>query len=349
MAEVATVAAAPAHAAGMQDLYDMMRAQSMAPLWDIYSNLVTRQPVRSEPSRIWKWAEYLPAVLRSAEAVRGELADHRVLLLKNPDAPGKMATTTNLIAGIQCVMPGERTEVHRHSASACRLILDGTGGSTFVDGKRCRMNTNDFIITPSMTWHGHENDSATRAIWLDMLDVPMLGYLDANFGAQGPAPSYPADISTLPDNAFAGGGLVPADQAPAAMAYSPRFRWAWAEVVKALEAMPAGADGTKRLRYSNPLDGGAVMATLDASVTEVADTESAPTRTTANGFCVVLEGEGESQVGEKRHAWRQRDIFTLPHWSWVTHRASAPRARLLVVSDREVLRRLGLLREEIRR
>jgi len=333
----------------MRDLYDMMQAQSLAPLWDMYTQLVTRQPSRPEPSRVWKWDAYLPAVLRAAEAVTGELADHRVLLLKNPDAPGKMATTTNLIAGIQCVMPGERTVEHRHSASACRLILEGTGGSTFVDGKRCRMNTNDFIITPSLTWHGHENDSATRAIWLDMLDVPMLGYLDANFGAQGPAPSYPADVSTITDDAFAGGGLVPADHAPPALTYSPRFHWAWSDVVKALDAMPAGADGTKRVRYTNPLDGGAVMATIDASVAEIGRGESVPARTTANGFCVVLEGEGESQVGDKRHAWRPRDIFTLPHWAWVAHKAHTPRARLLVVSDREVLRRLGLLREERKR
>lgn len=345
MTDAADAKSLPAHAAGMRDLYDMMQRQSMAPLWDLYTNLVTREPVRSEASRIWKWTEYLPAVLRAAETVKGELADHRVLLLKNPDAPGKMATTTNLIAGIQCVMPGERTEVHRHSASACRLILDGAGGSTFVDGKRCRMNTNDFIITPSLTWHGHDNDSAARAIWLDMLDVPMLGYFDANFGAQGPASSYPSDVSTLPDSVFAGGGLLPADRV-GTVPYSPRFHWGWSEVTNALEAMPAAADGTKRLRYTNPLDGGAVMATLDAYVVEISTRESAPTRTTANGFCVVLEGQGESQIGERRHAWQQRDIFTLPHWSWAAHRAASARARLLIVTDREVLRRLGLLREE---
>src|SRR6185436_18655409 len=150
-------------------------------------------------------------------------------------------------------------------------------GSTFVDGKRCPMHTNDFIITPSWTWHGHENDSQSRAIWLDLLDVPMLGYLDANFGMQGPAAAYPTDVSSLPDRAFSGGGLVPAEP-PAALPHSPRFRWAWPEVAEALAALPFERDGTRSVRFANPLDGGSVMATLDARVIEVGASESAPRR-----------------------------------------------------------------------
>ena len=179
-----------------------------------------------------------------------------------------------------------------------------------------------------------------------MLDVPLAGYLDANFGAQGPASAFPENVSTLPDRAFAA-GLLPAES-HGRVPYSPRFRWSWAEVTAALAALPAARDGAKVLRYANPLDGGAVMATLDAFVTEFGAAETAAYRTTANALCVALEGSGESQVGETRHRWSARDIFTLPHWQWVAHKADAGRARLLTVTDREVLRKLGLLREEIR-
>jgi gentisate 1,2-dioxygenase len=330
----------------MEDLYRGMEASSLAPLWDMYKNLVTREPARSEPSRLWRWAEVLPTVERAAETVKGELADHRVLLLRNPAFQPRMLTTTNLIAGFQCVMPGEKTVEHRHSASACRLILEGDGGATFVDGKRCPMFDGDFIITPNWTWHGHHNDSGRRTVWLDMLDVPLCGALDANFAGQGPANAYPEWISTAPDEAFAGGGLVPMSSRPA-VPYSPRFRYPWREMVAALAEAPPERDGSRRVRYANPLDGGPLMATLDAWAVEIGrGRETAPARTTANALCVVVEGEGTSRVGEATHKWSKRDVFTLPHWQWTTHRSEAAASRLLVVTDREVLRRLGLLREE---
>src|SRR5687768_4590352 len=277
MAQVTTAAARPAHAEAMGNLYDLMQAQSVTPLWDHYQNLVTREPTAAEPSHLWRWDELQPVIERAAASVTGELADHRVLLLRNPALQGRMATTTNIISGIQCVMPGEKTVEHRHSASACRTILEGAGGSTFVDGKRCRMHDRDFIITPNWTWHNHENDSDARAVWLDVLDVPLARYLDANFGASGPSDGYPKDITTLPDQVF-GNGLVPARNGDAP-AYSPRFYWPWPQVEAALAAMPDAADGTRRLRYTNPLDGGPVMPTLDAAVWQLAPgTESRPHR-----------------------------------------------------------------------
>jgi gentisate 1,2-dioxygenase len=36
----------------------------------------------------------------------------------------------------------------------------------------------------------------------------------------------------------------------------------------------------------------------------------------------------------------------VPEWAWVSHKATDEPARLLLVTDREVRRRLGLLREE---
>jgi gentisate 1,2-dioxygenase len=120
-------------------------------------------------------------------------------------------------------------------------------------------------------------------------------------------------------------------------------------VEEAIAAMPCAGDGTRRLRYTNPLDGGPVMPTLDASLWQLTrEQESNPYRTTANAVCVVLDGEGKSTVGGVVQRWGRRDIFTLPHWSWIAHRAASEPARLLIISDCEVLRRLGLLREEVR-
>ena len=89
-----------------------------------------------------------------------------------------------------------------------------------------------------------------------------------------------------------------------------------------------GFDGPSRVGYTPP------------------GRETRRTRTTANAVCVVIEGQGESRIGEATHRWAARDVFTVPHWSWTSYRADGGPARLIMVTDREMLRRLDLLREE---
>ena len=327
-------------------LYEAMSAQDLAPLWDMYEDLVVSEPGRQEPSMHWRWEALESVVALSTEQVRGKDADHRVLLLQNPHMPGPPKTTANIIAGIQCVLPGEKTEPHRHTPAALRVVLEGEGGATFVDGKRCPMHTGDFIVTPNWTWHCHDNDSRKRVTWVDILDVPLVGSLDAVFGEYGPTGEYPDSIAALPDTSFAGGGLVPVTDR-AGTPHTPRMRYAWEDVVAALSAAPEGADGARALRYANPVDGGSVISTLDAYALQLAPGRmTRRARTTANAVCVVIEGHGESRIGEATHRWAARDVFTVPHWSWTAHCAEDGLARLVIVTDREVLNRLSLLREE---
>ena len=64
--------------------------------------------------------------------------------------------------------------------------------------------------------------------------------------------------------------------------------------------------------------------------------------------CVVVAGEGSSKVGDKTIQWSERDFFTIPAGNFASHVAKSDKARLFLLSDRDVLRRLGLLREETR-
>ena len=318
----------------------------LAPLWEIYHNLINHEPSRAEPAVIWKWRELEPMVARSAELVKGEEAEHRVLILNNPHLGGPPATTSTIVAGYQCVLPGEKTSPHRHTPAATRVILEGTGGATFVDGKRCDMYDGDLIITPNWTWHCHENDSEKRTIWLDVLDLPLVGKLDAVFGDMGPVEVYPENISTLTDESFQSGGLVPETWRDA-VRHSPRLRYPWKEVLQAIEQAPRLNDGTSILNYVNPIDGGPLLPTLDSRVVTVqGGHETRRRRTTANAICVVMEGEGVSQVGGERLEWEKNDVFTIPHWTWVTHNIRSKRAVIITISDREILEGLNLLREE---
>lgn len=68
------------------------------------------------------------------------------------------------------------------------------------------------------------------------------------------------------------------------------------------------------------------------------------TRSTANAVCLIVDGEGETWVGDQHFEWSRYDILTFPQKNWIRHRARSA-ARLFLVSDREALRRLDLLEE----
>ena len=333
----------------MKEFLEDIQKNDLAPLWEMYENIVVDEPNRAEPSVIWKWDEMVPLIEKSAELVQGKNADHRVLMLKNPHLDGKIATTTNIIAAYQCVLPGEKTSPHRHTPAATRVILEGAGGATFVDGKRCDMFDGDLIITPNWTWHCHENDTDSRAIWLDVLDVPLLGSFDAIFGEMkmGPENRFPENASTLSDDVYEKAGLAPATGL-ANVHHSPRLRYAWQDVLAALDRAPVDDVGRRTVHYTNPLNGDEILPTHDSHVVALAKGKTTPkSRFMANAVCVVLEGEGTSQIGEVTHEWGPKDIFTTPHWTWATHTALTDRAIVVVISDKQVMEKLNLYREEL--
>jgi gentisate 1,2-dioxygenase len=109
--------------------------------------------------------------MRAAELVGTAQAERRVLRLTNPNLPGIASNT--LVANIQIVMPGEIARAHRHSGAALRLIIEGRGGYTVVNGERVPMSPGDLVLTPNWSWHDHANDTDAPMIWLDGLDTPM--------------------------------------------------------------------------------------------------------------------------------------------------------------------------------
>jgi gentisate 1,2-dioxygenase len=60
---------------------------------------------------------------------------------------------------------------------------------------------------------------------------------------------------------------------------------------------------------------------------------------------VVVEGQGETQVGDTTLHWKPRDIFVVPSWHWHRHRGESE-AVLFSFSDRPVQEKLALWREE---
>ena len=79
---------------------------------------------------LWKWSQVREQMLRAAEVVSTENVERRVLGLTNPglEQAGHFATTPNLIAAIQLILPGESASAHHHTPAALRIIIEGEGG-----------------------------------------------------------------------------------------------------------------------------------------------------------------------------------------------------------------------------
>jgi gentisate 1,2-dioxygenase len=329
--------------AEMTDFHAAMAAASVWALWEREG----RHNFPVEPAHIWRWQTMAPLLDAAVEQTTMANAERRVLVLHNPAFADtdREGATTNLTVNLQILMPGERARPHRHSMNALRFALEGDGAVTIVEGKPCPMLPGDLILTPGWTWHEHAHEGRTRSVWIDALDVPIHRYLDNAVFEPGPA----HDVTTLPpDAAFAGSGFAP-DAGVAATPYSPMFRYPWSTAVEVLAALPPAPDGARRLRYTNPVNGGAIMATIDCYLLGLAKgSDTQPYRTNSNAVCVVVEGEGVSTVGDDTVRWGQNDVFTLPHGHWISHRADSDGAKLFQITDREMLRRLDLLRDEMR-
>ena len=143
------------------------------------------------------------------------------MLLKNPALPRPAATHT-LVAGLQLLLPGEHAPVHRHTQAGIRFMLQGRARMQ-VGEESFDVEEGDLVVLPSMTAHGHTGIGEEPALWLDVLDVPTVGFLGATFSDEGgalPAAEARAGWRTPLDAARAG----LSDTAHAALGRTTRYR-----------------------------------------------------------------------------------------------------------------------------
>lgn len=331
----------------MAEFHQILADANIQPLWDRYDDLLPEERVAPDAPMVWHWSDLQPFIDRAARDVSMSDAERRVLMLINPAFDGRPVTTTNLFAGMQILEPGEQARPHRHTPSAMRFIVDGSGGATIVNGQRCDMTPGDLILTPNWAWHEHINDSDSRIVWLDALDVPLAHSLGTVFSQRGKANAFDDNLSAFPDAAFDAAGLTP-EVAAAPTPYSPMFRYPWERTAATLSATPPAADSSRRLRYTNPVDGTPAVPTLDCFAWKIeAGRPTTPTRSTSNAVFIAVDGEGTSRIGDHTIEWQAHDVFTVPHWNWVSHEASSDLAHLFCFTDREVMRRLNFLHDEV--
>ncbi len=329
--------------------YKRIAAKNLTPLWEVLSSLVPEKPSSPCVPAIWRYDELRPWLMESGQVISAAEAVRRVLILENPGLPGASAITQSLYAGLQLILPGEVAPSHRHTQSALRLIVEGSGAYTAVEGERVTMHPGDFIITPSWTWHDHGNDAAGPVVWLDGLDIPVVKFLDCGFAENYPQASQP--VSRAEGDALAryGNNLLPVDYEPGLA--SPVFAYPYLRTRESLEQMRRGgpphvAHGYK-MQFVNPATGGYAMPTMATFVQLLpAGHAGAPYRSTDGTVFHAVEGAGAVVIGDQRFAFGQRDTFVVPAWQTYRFETQSD-AVLFSFSDRPVQRALGLWREEL--
>ena len=329
--------------------YRKIDGENLSALWNVMGDLITPQPKSGCRPHLWKFDDIRAYMMEAGQLITAKEAERRVLVLENPGLRGQSKITTSLYAGVQLVMPGEVAPAHRHSQSALRFILEGKGAHTAVDGERTIMEPGDFVITPSMKWHDHGNQTSEPMFWLDGLDIPMVQFFDASF-AEGLGDDE-QEVTRPAGDSFAryGHNLLPVDLKRASKA-SPIFNYPYSYTREALEKAKAhdewdACHGLK-LKFSNPATGDFAMPTIGTFIQLLPKGFStARYRSTDATVFAPIEGRGRSTIGDQTFEWAPRDLFVVPSWQWVTHESDED-AVLFSFSDRPVQQKLDLFRED---
>lgn len=306
--------------------YERIDPLGLAPLWERLKGLVPREPVPAGVPFHWSYARVRPYVLEAAEHISAEEAERRVLLLENPGLRGGSQITNTLFAGLQLIMPGETAPRHRHTQSALRFIVEGSGAYTTVDEQKVMMEPGDFVVTPAWRWHEHGHAGEGPMVWLDGLDIPMLRHFNGTFREDHHEWRKP----TAPF-----GGLI----------HFP-YRRARAELERLAAAGAPDPHLGHVMRYTDPVDGGWAMPTIAAMIRLLP--RGFATRAYRSSDSMVfacVEGRGRIEVGEAKLDLEPHDIAVVPGWMPYTLHAADDWV-VFSYSDRAAQERLGFFREQ---
>ncbi len=337
------------------EYYKELQSLGTGALWTVANKIEPWEPASPSVPMLWRYDDLREHVLRSLKLVTPEEAGRRVVYLENKGRADVVAAVGWLYSGLQTMAPGECASSHRHSASALRFIMEGSGAFTNVDGHKMTLGENDFVLTPNGTWHEHGvAENGAICIWQDGLDIPLMNALDANFYEVHPdlnqAISYPVDDMV---SKWAGKGLRPAGQ-EWNKRYSPLLKYEWEPTYEALQEYERVTDGCDfdgiKMDYVNPDTGGPVMSTMGASMQMLRPGEKTKAhRHTGSIVYQCSKGSGYSVINGKRYDWKKRDIFVVPSWIYHEHgnASDSGDACLFSFNDLPSIHALNLYREEV--
>lgn len=308
----------------LEQLYAVFDALSMEGGWHRRTPALWSEPRKNFVPERWRYADIRSVLDAAGRLVDHSMADRRNVTMRNPVEGNEYSTVRTLVAAYQLIKPGETADAHRHTPAALRIILDGNGTYTVVNGTRVEMRPGDVLLTPSAMWHSHSHESDSTGedcYWVDILDVPLIHLLEPMFFER-----HPDKLEANP---------VDVDSSPIA------FRWE--DSLAGLDAAQAPAHGmaSKEIELGKP-----AMPTVSIHVQQLdAGLNSPLLRTTANSIFTVIEGSGETDIDGTILTWERGDVIAIPAWRPYRHRVTTD-AHLVRCSDEALFSALGLLRTE---
>lgn len=330
-----------------QDYRDELAKLNLVPLWpSLRAVLPPTVPTRRTRATCWPYATIRPLLLRAGELTPIEKAERRVLVLANPGhGLEKMQASAAMYLGMQLLLPGEWAPSHRHTPNAVRMVVEGTGAWTTVEGEKCPMSRGDLILTPTGLWHEHGHDGSEPVVWLDVLDLPLVYYTETSYVTGGTRqPVQPG----RGDRAHTRGGMVPRPVFGAAGKAYPMLRYPWVDARAALLALAEDRPDLEavQIEYVNPETGAPAENVLGfyALMLRPGQSLRLPARSPAMVFHAI---EGRASLTPDDGAGfmlGEADTACTPGYTGVTlANASASQPAFLFVADESPLhRKLGV-------
>jgi gentisate 1,2-dioxygenase len=334
------------------DYRDAMEGARVSPLWPMMRNVLPHdQPNPVTKPALWSFEKIRPLLLRAGELTPVEKAERRVLVLNDPGrGKGAMQVTSSIYVGLQLLLPGEKAPAHKHTPSAARILVEGEGAFTIVDGEKCTMEPGDLILTPGGMWHDHGHDGAEPVIWLDALDLPLFVFLEASYAEEGElqAPRNRPDASQVE---YSQPGLLPSRPYGDSYPRYPLMRYPWVRTEEALRRMAEQTPLSEpvEMHYVNPTSGMPVLPTMGFTAMMLRKGETArPARRSSSAVFHVIEGAGRSTVNGETFSWKRGDTFSAPVFASIDHQAGSEPAFLIRIHDAPLQHKLGFYEERER-
>ncbi len=297
-----------------------LREQNLVPLWpSLRGVLPPDKPTLNTRATHWPYQAIRPLLMQAGELTPIEKAERRVLVLANPGhGLDKMQASAAMYLGMQLLLPGEWAPSHRHTPNAVRMVVEGTGAWSTVDGEKCEMVRGDLILTPTGLWHEHGHDGDQPVVWLDVLDLPLVHYMEASYHVNSGHQSVKPGRG---ERAYARGGVVPSAVFERSHKAYPMLRYPWADARAALESLAADRPDLEAVQvtYTNPetgLDAENILG-FYAMMLRPGQTLKLPVRSPACVFHLI-EGAATVQIDSQRFTLAQADTCCAPGYTPVS-------------------------------
>jgi len=328
------------------DYVGELRQLNLVPLWpSLRAVLPPGKPRPATRPTFWSYQSLRPLLMRAGELTPIEKAERRVLVLANPGhGLDNMKASPAIYLGMQLLLPGEWAPSHRHTPNAVRMIVEGEGAYTTVDGEKCPMSRGDLILTPTGLWHEHGHDGDEPVVWLDVLDLPLVYYMEASYHVNGPRQAVQPGQG---DRAYAAAGIVPTPMFTRSAKAYPMLRYPWATTRAALQSLAADqpALDAVQVTYVNPETGGDAENILGfhALLLRPGQTLRLPARSPASVFHLI-EGVVDVAIEDARFTLAEADTCCAPGYTAITlHNRRADQPAFVFIADESPLhRKLGV-------